>query len=557
MSKELLTLRPYQREAIDAVTSAWSDGVKRPAVVLPTGMGKTVVFSHLAAEFHKANGGRALVLVHRDELADQAVSKLRSVAPHLWVGKVKAGENDVNADLVVASVQTLASEKRRNELLNARAGGIGLVITDECHHAVAPTYGKVYAGMGNAFHVGFTATLARSDGIGLGSVWEDVVYSKTLAYAVKHGFLVAPRGRSVKVDDLNLGGVKKSRGDFQSGDLGEALEHSSALTVAADAYLEHAKDRPGVVFTPTVATATVMAQELTRRGIASAVISGSTPRTERLRIYDAYRRGEIRVLSNCMVLTEGFDAPWASCAVIVRPTQSNPLYIQMVGRVLRPFPGKTDALILDVVGASQVNKLSTLIDLEEGFFKERQPCPNCDCLPCECLCSECYQPKPCSCPPKAQAELIAVGSGKDFDLFAASKSAWGQTARGVWFVSCGTAGYVFLWPTRSGESGTWDVYLAPLDDHGAPLKWQGTDYAGMPLGTAMAWAEAEAEELGAYLTRKGARWRKGKPSDSQLNYARALGCVVPEGAAKGDLADLISKAKATRIFDQYAEGTPS
>jgi superfamily II DNA or RNA helicase len=551
VSKDLLTLRPYQREAIDAVTSAWADGVKRPAVVLPTGMGKTVVFAHLAAEFHKANGGRAVILVHRDELADQAVSKLRSVAPHLWVGKVKASDNDVNADVVVASVQTLASEKRRNELLNARSGGVGLVISDECHHSVAPTYKKIYEALGNAYHVGFTATLARSDGVGLGSVWDDVVYSKTLAYAVKHGFLVQPRGRSVKVDDLNLSSVKKSRGDFQSGDLGDALEHSSALTVAADAYLEHAKDRRGVVFTPTVATAQITASELTLRGIPSAVISGETPRSDRLRIYEAYRTGAIQVLSNCMVLTEGFDAPWASCAVIVRPTQSNPLYIQMVGRVLRPFPGKTDALVLDVVGASQSNKLSTLIDLEEGFFKERQPCKNCDCLPCECICEECGVQKPCECPPIARPELVAVGSGGDFDLFSSSKSAWGQTPKGVWFVSCGQAGYIFLWPTRSGAAGTWDVYMAPLSSHGVPLKWRGTDYTGMPLETAMAWAEAEAEELGATLTLRGARWRKNPASEAQYNLARAVGCILPEGLRKGEAADMISKAKATRVFDPY------
>jgi len=519
-------------------------------------MGKTVVFSHLAAKFHQERGGRVVVLVHRDELADQAMSKLKAVAPHLWVGKVKAENNDVNADVVVASVQTLARGTRLKELLYGRGPRVGLVITDECHHGVAPVYGGIYEATKGAHHVGFTATLARSDGIGLGSVWDDVVYSKTLAYAVKHGFLVAPRGRSVKVDDLNLSAVKKSRGDFQTGDLGDALEHSSALTVAADAYLEHAEDRPGVAFTPTVATAHIMAQELTRRGISSAVISGETPRAERLRIYDAFRRGEIRVLSNCMVLTEGFDAPWASCAVIVRPTQSNPLYVQMVGRVLRPFPGKTDALVLDVVGASQSNKLATLIDLEEGFFKQRGPCDDCGCLPCQCLCEECGLPRgACTCPKPEPKELLAVGSGKDFDLFASSSSAWGQTPQGVWFVPCGPSGYVFLWPTRAGEPGTWDVCVAPLDPKGNPLKWTGTDYLGMPLETAMAWAEAEAEELGAYLARRGARWRKGEASEAQLNYARALGCVVPEGANKGLVGEMISKAKASQIFDPFAGRT--
>jgi len=553
VSRELLTLRPYQREAIDAVTAAWKEGTRRPAVVLPTGMGKTVVFSHLASEHHASTGTRTLVLVHRDELADQAVSKLRAVAPHLWVGKVKAQDNDVNADVVVASVQTLARAKRLTDILEARSGKVGLVITDECHHGVAPVYQRIYAATTDMNHVGFTATLARSDGIGLGSVWDDVAYSKTLTYAVKHGFLVAPKGRSVKVDDLNLSSVKKSRGDFQTGDLGDVLEQSSALTVAADAYAEHAPDRPGVAFTPTVATARIMASELTRRGIRSAVISGETPRSERLRIYEAFRQGEIQVLSNCMVLTEGFDAPWASCAVIVRPTQSSPLYVQMVGRVLRPFPGKSDALVLDIVGASQTNKLTTLVDLEEGFFKERRPCPECDCIPCECICDGCGNPRNmCECPKPEPKELLAAGNGESFDLFSSSASAWGQTPKGVWFIPCGPEGYVFLWPSREGEPGTWDVYVAPQDASGRPLKWTGTDYSGMPLETAMAWAEGEAEELGAYLSRRGARWRRGAASEAQLNYARALGCTVPEGANKGLVGEMISKAKATRIFDPYA-----
>ena len=147
-----------------------------------------------------------------------------------------------------------------------------------------------------------------------------------------------------------------------------------------------------------------------------------------------------------------------------------------------------------------------------------------------------------------------MGSGKDFDLFASSKSAWGQTPGGVWFVPCGPSGYVFLWRTPqegSGWNDIWDVCVAPLDDRGNPLKWRRTDYSGMPLDTAMAWAEAEAEEMGAYLARKGARWRKGAATEAQLNFARSLGCTVPEGANKGLVGDMISKAKATRIFDPY------
>lgn len=544
MSADLLPLRPYQREAIDAVTGAWDDGTRRPAVILPTGMGKTVVFSHLISERHAQRGTRAVVLVHRDELADQAVAKLRAVAPHLYVGKVKAASNEINADVVVASVQTLAARGRLVQLLQS-PGRIGTWVTDECHHGVAPSYATIYHATADADHVGFTATLARSDGIGLGSVWDDVVYSKTITYAVKHGFLVAPRGRSIAVDGLDLAGVKKSRGDYQAGDLGDALEGSNALERIAEEYVAHAKDRPGVVFTPTVATAHQAAAEFALQGIGCAVVSGDTPRAERLRIYQDFRSGAVQVLANCMVLTEGFDAPHASCAVIARPTQSNPLYVQMVGRVLRPFPGKTDALILDVVGASAANKLMTLVDLEPGLFPERKRCEDCMRIPCVCPCRECGEERPCGCSDGAgeAPELVLKGTGKDLELFSSSRSAWLQTNRGVWFLPCGSAGEVFLWP---GQDGGWDVCLAPPRQ-----KWLRTEHTGMELETAMAWAEAEAEERGAFIAQRGAKWRKGKPSDAQLNFASGLGIQGAAGLSKGDLSNAIAVAQASRLFDPY------
>ena len=546
MNKDLLPLRPYQREAIDAVTAAWDGGMTRPAVVLPTGMGKTVVFSHLLSERHRATGARAVVLVHRDELADQAVTKLRAVAPHLYVGKVKAASNEVGADVVVASVQTLARGARLADLTAARHGRIGTWVTDECHHGVAPTYTTIYNETRDADHVGFTATLARSDNIGLGSVWDDVVYSKSIAYAVKNGYLVSPRGISVAVSGLDLGGVKRSRGDYQTGDLGQALEASDALQRIAAAYLEHAKDRTGIVFTPTVATAEAAAEELRAVGITAAVISGETPRSERLAIYRDFADGRVQVLCNCMVLTEGFDAPHASCAVIARPTQSNPLYVQMVGRVLRPFPGKDDALILDVVGASENNKLMTLVNLEEGLFPKAKTCEDCGRTPCICPCPHCGEERPCGCSGGGAPELVLKGTGKALDLFASSKSAWLQTAAGVWFLPCGTEGEVFLWPNPNAAGGTsWDVAVAPKQS-----AWIRTQHVGMPLEVAMAWAEAEAEERGAFLSSRGARWRKAKPTDPQVNFAANMR-IDSTGLTRGELSDRIAVVQASRKFDRY------
>jgi superfamily II DNA or RNA helicase len=544
-----LTLRPYQTEAIDAVFDAWADGMKRPAIVLPTGAGKTVVFAHLIKQFrhspkviepwaaHRA-GNRVIVLVHRDELADQAMAKIRSIAPDLSVGKVKAADNKIYSDVMVCSVQTLAS-KRRLDLLESSqgdGGNVGLIITDECHHAAAASYKKVYAAFPEALNLGVTATMARGDRVGLGSTWDEVVYEKSPLWMMSKGFLTGVRAVQVDVAGLDMGGVKSSRGDFQAGDLGDAMTAAGADKVIATAYKEHAGDRPGVVFTPTVATAHATADEMNAAGIRTEVISGETPRDERLGIFERFRTGETQVLANCMVLTEGFDAPWASCAVIARPTQSQPLYVQMVGRVLRPFPGKTDALVLDVVGASASNKLRTLVDLEPGVVRSMKPMESLE----EAVERELEESGQTALPGSIGFEL----KHKEVSLFQGSDRAWLRTTKGVMFIGCGDT-VVFLFPTWR-QPGLWDVCLRTRGDH-KPTR---TEHAGLDLGSAMAWGEATAEDYQAFGTRKTAPWRSRKPSDKQLAKAAAMG-LSTEGLRAGELSDAMYAADVSRALDRY------
>lgn len=540
-----LHLRKYQREAIDAVFAAWSEGIRRPAIVLATGLGKTVIFSHLAAEFIARENRRVLILVHRDELADQAMDKVRGIAPDLSVGKVKASHNEVRADVVVASVQTLSRPKRLADLLacHRSTGPIGLIITDECHHGLAPSYRKIYDAFPETVNLGVTATLARGDGVGLGGVWDDVVYERSIAWGIRNKFLSPVRGVAVRAPELDLSGVKSSRGDYQVNELGQALTESGALDVVPKAYTEHASDRPGVVFSPTVATAEYTAEILRDAGISSAVISGATPRDERLRIFEDYRTGRVQVLSNCMVLTEGFDAPHTSCIVVARPTQSNPLYIQMVGRGTRTYPGKTDCLVLDVVGAGATNKLKTLIDLEPGMFSDPKPCEECDRVPCVCPCAGCGGPRPCKeCHQETELELERGKTG-DLDLFAGSSQSWLVTEGGILFIPAGEAGEVLLWASQT--PGMWDVVHAPKAG-----KWVRLHDA-LPMGSASAWAETEADELAGFNVRKTASWRRKKPSEKQLNLASTLGIHLPADVRSGDLGNLISVAFASRKLDRY------
>jgi superfamily II DNA or RNA helicase len=529
---ETLKLRPYQTECIDTVFQAWCDGMRRPAVVLPTGAGKTVVFSHLTDRFIKEHSNRVIILVHRDELADQAINKIRQVAPHLSVGKVKAQDNEINADVMVCSVQTLAVARRRVELRDTQRGPsrIGLIITDECHHAAAATYRKIYDAFPDALNVGFTATLARGDGTGLGDVWEDVVYTRSVLNMIGNGYLVDVKAKKVDVAGLDLAGVGKSRGDYQAGSLGEALQESGAMMHIAKAYQEHAGDRPGVVFTPTVETAHGAAESFQSLGIKTAVISGETPRDERLKIFEDYRTGRVQVLANCMVLTEGFDAPWASCAVIARPTQSQPLYVQMVGRVLRPWPGKKDALVLDVTGTGGM-KLKTLVDLEPGAVQSMRDGETLE---------EAQQREASESPGHAG---IGNLSFKEHDMFAASDKHWLATQRGVLFISVGS-GEVFLWASKE-QPGMWDVCFAPKTG-----KWQ-RRRTGLTLDMAMAWGEADAEDFSEFSVSRSASWRKSKPSPAQAGLAERLRIEGAVSMRKGELSDALSVVFASRKLDRH------
>jgi DNA or RNA helicases of superfamily II len=560
-----IKLRDYQREAIDAVFKAWADGMRRPAIVLPTGAGKTVVFSALVKEFMAVQtpvipigttqvipgawdvGKRVIILAHRDELVDQAIAKLRSVMPDVNVGKVKAGDNDIDADVMVCSVQTLASSRRLKLLKErqgtvapngtrpgGRLGDVGLIITDECHHAAAVSYGKIYDAFPNALQLGVTATMARGDKRGLGKVWDDVVYQRSILNLISKGHLTDVRTKRIDLESLSLAGVKVGMGDWQAAALGDALMESKFDTVIANAYKEHAGDRQGIVFTPTVETAVAASKALLDAGIVAIPVDGNTPRDDRREIYERYRQGRCQVLVSCMVLTEGFDAPWAEVAVIARPTQSAPLYTQMVGRVLRPWPGKREALVLDLVGASS-NKLRTLIDLEPGAVGSLQEGESL----AEAVVREA----------EAQNKLVPAGSlafelkVRDVDAFAASDKVWNRTPKGVLFIACGKT-RVFLWPTL-GQSGLWDVGTLTEGK-----RMERTQYLGLSIGEAMAWGEAVAEDYSEFSVQRSARWRKSEPTQAQLDYAYSLGIDVA-GMDRGQVADAIDLVKFGQIVDHY------
>jgi superfamily II DNA or RNA helicase len=362
-----LVLRPYQEEAIAAVERALGDGVRRPLIVLPTGTGKTICFATLIAR----RGGSALVLAHRDELLRQAAEKLAIADPTLalGVGFVAAARDDVNAPVVVASVQTLAHARRLRRLPRH----FDTVVVDEAHHASARSYRRILAHLDRSpLILGVTATPQRSDRQQLGDVWEQIVYQRGIAEMIRAGYLADVRGVRVGLD-ANLDRVAQSGGDFDADALGAALEQASAPRHVLAAHRAHAAGRRTLVFAPTVALAHAMARAFREGGTPAEALDGTTPLQQRHAILARLRDGETQVIANVAVLSEGFDEPSVNCIVMATPTRSQVKYAQCVGRALRTFPGKDDCLVIDVVGVSDQLDLQTLPRL---FHLSQQPAPS-------------------------------------------------------------------------------------------------------------------------------------------------------------------------------------
>lgn len=363
------TLRKYQEEAVAAVIAARKRGVRRQVVCLPTGAGKTVIFSRLAQLARR----QVLVLAHRSELLEQAREKIaRALGDDRAVAIEQADRRAPDdAKVVVASLRSLHEARLQRVVAGRR---VGLVVYDECHHATAEDNQRVLRSLG-AFEpewegtlLGFTATPARADGVGLDEVFEEIVYARGLPEMIHDGYLVGLRGyRIATAADLTALGAGGQ--DFVVEELAEAVDIEERNALVARSLQELARDRRSIVFCVTVAHARRLTKALNAVGIASGVIHGELKADVRQDLLARFRRGELQALTNVGVLTEGFDDPEVSCVAMARPTRSQGLYAQCVGRGMRPFPGKTDCVILDFVDASSVPlvTLPTLFGMPRDF----------------------------------------------------------------------------------------------------------------------------------------------------------------------------------------------
>lgn len=343
-----MELRPYQREAKDAVFTQW-DRVNKTLLVLPTGCGKTIVFAKITEECVR-KGRRVLILAHRGELLDQASDKIAK-ATGLKCAVEKAESTCLGSwyRITVGSVQTMMREKRLSQFPE---GYFNTIIIDEAHHCISDSYQKVLQHFPQAKVLGVTATPDRGDMRNLGEFFESLAYEYTLPKAIREGYLSPIKALTLPLK-MDLTGVGIQAGDFKSGDLATALD--PYLHQIADEMAKYCVGRKTVVFLPLVKTSQKFRDILNEKGFRAAEVNGDSK--DRAEILGEFDRGDYDVLCNSMLLTEGWDCPSVDCIVVLRPTKVRSLYSQMVGRGTRLHPGKDHLLLLDFLWHTERHEL--------------------------------------------------------------------------------------------------------------------------------------------------------------------------------------------------------
>ncbi|MDU4468385.1 MAG: DEAD/DEAH box helicase [Streptococcus mitis] len=344
-----MELRKYQQESINSIQEEWNNGRKRTLLVLPTGCGKTVVFTKLAEEMVK-QGKRVLILAHRTELLEQASDKLFKITG-LKTALEKADSTAIGSwcRVSVGSVQTLQRDKRLNQFPKDYWD---VIIVDEAHHILSDGYMKVMKYFDVANVLGVTATPDRSDMRNLGSYFDSLAYEYSLVQAIKEGYLSKIKALTIPLS-LDLSNVSMSAGDFKASDVGTALD--PYLEQIADEMVKQCADRKTVVFLPLVKTSQKFRDILNAKGFRAAEVNGESK--DRAEILEDFEKDRYNVLCNSMLLTEGWDCPSVDCVVVLRPTKVRALYSQMVGRGTRLHPGKEELLLLDFLWHTERHEL--------------------------------------------------------------------------------------------------------------------------------------------------------------------------------------------------------
>lgn len=528
--------RQYQIESVEAVLAHRENGIRRQLINLPTGTGKTIVFSILAKQLKT----KTLILAHREELLDQAASKMRMIWPEAEIGILKADREEIDAMVVIASVQTACRERRLERL---KRQGFRLMIVDECHHSAADSYVRVIQELGfmkedpEKLLVGVSATPSRGDGVGLFPVFERVVFERSLSTMVRGGYLSPLRGIQI-FTHTNLKGVAMRGGDFATAQLAERINTPERNRLIVANYLQYAGERRrAIAFCADVQHSIDLAEEFNLAGVPASSVYGDMGDDERKRVLADFRSGKYSVLTNCAILTEGYDFDEIDCVLVTRPTRSESLYVQMIGRGTRLHPAKRDCLVIDFTDACRRHHLCNYKNVLNGELPALLR-PGIDLnLPegVELSDDEIVDPEA-----KEMAEVeprsIWIGEERigEIDFFGRSNFSWVQVGDG-WHLRIDRAKDLWV----RGNDGDGYLAVAHVDGEIVPLEKN-----PIPLMYAIGICEdfARKHTAKSTLIRKDAHWRRQPPTDKQRDLLQKIGVSIdPDNYTRGQLAEIIEQ----------------
>ena len=561
-----MTLRYYQDKAHNAIEDGLDAGINRQLLCMATGTGKTEVFSTLPERLKHKLPGQMLILVHRDELAIQAVNKLTKRNPdkniHIDAGNLHA--NTSIADVIVGSVQTLG-RKGTKRLDHYNWQNFDKYVVDEAHRSIADSYYNVY----NAANLlkdndprlllGVTATPTRGDGQGLARLYQKIVYNYPLRQAIEDGYLVDIRGIRVNTE-ISLDDVKTTYGDFNEDELAKEVDNPYRNNLVASAYVQHCEGRQALGFGVNIQHSYNLANAFKNRGINAEYVYGADP--DRKDKIERFRNGDIQVLFNAQLLTEGFDMAEIECVILAAPTKSGVVFSQRIGRGTRLPEGldnlhnlmiepevsiKTDCIVLDVCDSTSRHSLitlPTLLGLPSGLNMRGQSLVG-TCKAIEKVLEE-YPHLDFSTLKDADKIEAFV---QDVNLFEVKfPPEVEQNTKFIWHPAF-TGGYVLMLPEKDEVRITQNL----LDIWEIRAKIKGKKYKGERNSVEEAFSAADKLIVDTVpesikIIKREASWHNDLPTDKQLKALKNLykGKQIPKNLTKGEATKLIGAAIANK-----------
>ena len=540
-----LILRPYQKEALDAVLLNANNGISKQLVVLPTGAGKTVIFSQLP--IIKPDTLPMLVLAHRSELLEQARSKILESNPNLTVEIEQAERKAGHVDVVVASVATLG-RNNTPRIEEYPKDYFKSIVIDEAHHAAAPSYRRIIDFFSPDFLLGVTATPQRSDSTRLIDVFDEIVYYRTIQDLIQEGWLSPLVGYRVKTS-TDISEVEIQNGEYSQSQLEEKIDNPERNAHVVAAYRNLAMDKKTLIYASGVRHAQNLAVSFRQASVETAVIVGTTPREEREKILAQFATGQISVIVNVGVLTEGFDEPSLEAIIIAKPTRSTLLYTQIVGRGTRLFEGKEHCIIIDIADTTKGKKpigLPTLLGMPPDFDLQGQSLTEI---------AEKFEELESYCP----GEAVRVLNPDDIEIaytrinlfmppppnpvvLEYSKLVWAEIAEDEFHLGLNNSESMRI---KCDTLGRWNVTLH--DNHQKSTRVLGL---APDMREAFArsdrWIQSNRASSVALLDSSSA-WRADAPTASQQKLLKRIGVPITSDMTKG---------MASQIISRYYENNP-